>query len=117
MGEWTLSTEEPSRLNNIGAPFWIFREIILYALIAVRFAADIGETGTARGSLVTPDRLRFVSTSGGHDARRNQKVSILSRGYPANLEVYAEEMSYQKAVRTGATALFDEKYGDKVRGS
>ena len=46
-----------------------------------------------------------------------QKVQhIVNENIRQNLEVYAEEMSYQKAVEQGATALFDEKYGDKVRG-
>ncbi|MGP8079558.1 MAG: DHHA1 domain-containing protein, partial [Dehalococcoidales bacterium] len=46
-----------------------------------------------------------------------QKVQhIVNQVIRENLDIYAEEMSYQKAVEQGATALFDEKYGDVVRG-
>jgi alanyl-tRNA synthetase len=46
-----------------------------------------------------------------------QKVQhLVNQIIRENLDVYAEEMSYPKAVEQGATALFDEKYGDIVRG-
>jgi alanyl-tRNA synthetase len=66
---------------------------------------------------VTPDRLRFdFSHLVAMMPDEIQKVQhIVNAVIRQNLEVYAEEMSYQQAVEQGATALFDEKYGDKVR--
>ncbi|AEE96543.1 alanine--tRNA ligase [Mahella australiensis] len=69
------------------------------------------------GSLVTPDRLRFDFS---HFAPMTQQE--LDRvEYEVNkhilddLEVTIEEMAIEEARKTGAMALFDEKYGDKVR--
>ena len=87
--------------------------ILQYALRQV-----LGKQVQQRGSLVTPDRLRFdFSHLVAMMPEEIQKVQhIVNEIIRQNLEVYAEEMSYQKAVEQGATALFDEKYGDKVRG-
>jgi alanyl-tRNA synthetase len=87
--------------------------ILQYALRQV-----LGKQVQQRGSLVTPDRLRFdFSHLVAMMPEEIQKVQhIVNDNIRRNLEVYAEEMSYQKALEQGATALFDEKYGDKVRG-
>jgi alanyl-tRNA synthetase len=87
--------------------------ILQYALRQV-----LGKQVQQRGSLVTPDRLRFdFSHLVAMMQEEIQKVQhIVNENIRRNLEVYAEEMSYQKALEQGATALFDEKYGDKVRG-
>jgi len=45
-----------------------------------------------------------------------QKVNhIVNERVRQNLRVYDEEVPYKKAIGEGAIALFDEKYGDKVR--
>jgi alanyl-tRNA synthetase len=87
--------------------------ILQYALRQV-----LGKQVQQRGSLVTPDRLRFdFSHLVAMLPEEIQKVQrIVNENIRKNLEVYAEEMSYKQAVEQGATALFDEKYGDKVRG-
>ena len=87
--------------------------ILQYALRQV-----LGKQVQQRGSLVNPDRLRFdFSHLVAMMPEEIQKVQhIVNDNIRRNLEVYAEELSYQKAVEQGATALFDEKYGDKVRG-
>jgi alanyl-tRNA synthetase len=87
--------------------------ILQYALRQV-----LGKQVQQRGSLVTPDRLRFdFSHLIAMLPEEIQKVQqIVNHHIRENLPVYAEEMAYQKAVEQGATALFDEKYGDKVRG-
>jgi len=87
--------------------------ILQYALRQV-----LGKQVQQRGSLVTPDRLRFdFSHLVAMMPEEIQKVQhIVNDNIRRNLEVYDEEMSYQKALEQGATALFDEKYGDKVRG-
>jgi alanyl-tRNA synthetase len=78
----------------------------------------LGKQVQQRGSLVTPDRLRFdFSHLVAMMPDEIQKVQhLVNQFIRENLPVYAEEMSYQQAVDQGATALFDEKYGDVVRG-
>ena len=78
----------------------------------------LGKQVQQRGSLVTPDRLRFdFSHLVAMLPDEIQKVQhIVNENIRRNLEVYAEEMAYKQAVEQGATALFDEKYGEKVRG-
>jgi alanyl-tRNA synthetase len=87
--------------------------ILQYALRLV-----LGKQVQQRGSLVTPDRMRFdFSHLVGMLPEEIQKVQhLVNETIRQNLDVYTEEMSYQKAIEQGATALFDEKYGDKVRG-
>jgi len=78
----------------------------------------LGKQVQQRGSLVTPDRLRFdFSHLVAMMPDEIQKVQhLVNQVIRENLPVYAEEMSYPQAVDQGATALFDEKYGDVVRG-
>ncbi|GAF24774.1 alanine--tRNA ligase [Neomoorella thermoacetica] len=77
----------------------------------------LGEHVNQAGSLVTPERLRFDFTHfaplTGEELRAveaevNQKIL-------ANLPVTTLETSYQEAKAMGATALFGEKYGERVR--
>jgi alanyl-tRNA synthetase len=77
----------------------------------------LGEHVQQRGSLVTPDRFRFdFSHLVGMTREEIAEVQrIVNQGIRANLPVYAEELSYKKAVSEGAIAIFDEKYGDVVR--
>jgi alanyl-tRNA synthetase len=70
-----------------------------------------------RGSLVAPERLRFdfshlTALTKEQIAEVNRIVNDKIR---RNLRVYAEDMPYKQAIDEGAIALFDEKYGDKVR--
>jgi len=77
----------------------------------------LGEQVQQRGSLVAPDRFRFdFSHLTAMMPEEIQQVQhIVSGKIRQNMEVYAEELSYQKAIDEGAIALFDEKYGDEVR--
>ena len=77
----------------------------------------LGEHVQQRGSLVSPDRLRFdFSHLNAMMPEEIQEVShIVNDKIRHNLKVYSEETSYKKAVEEGAIALFDEKYGDVVR--
>jgi len=70
-----------------------------------------------RGSLVDPDKTRFDFA---HDApvTAEQIVrveQIVNAQILENQAVQASLMSYDEAVKGGATALFGEKYGDVVR--
>jgi len=77
----------------------------------------LGEHIQQRGSLVAPDRLRFDFS---HLAAMTQEEirdvqHIVNDKIRRNLRVYDEETPYQEAIKAGAIALFDEKYGDVVR--
>ena len=77
----------------------------------------LGEHVQQRGSLVAPDRLRFdFSHLTAMTEEEIQEVNrIVNERVRQNLKVYDEEVPYKKAIEEGAIALFDEKYGDKVR--
>ena len=69
------------------------------------------------GSMVTSERLRFDFTHFEKitEADLRQVETIVNEIIGRALPVAKVEMSYQEALSSGATALFDEKYGDKVR--
>jgi len=69
------------------------------------------------GSLVAPDRLRFdFSATGAVPASVMADVEARVNDVVLDdLAVHAEYMSQAEAVRSGAMALFGEKYGDSVR--
>jgi alanyl-tRNA synthetase len=77
----------------------------------------LGEHLHQSGSLVTPERLRFDFTHFEKIADSDlQKVErLVNEAITKAIPVCTEVKSYQDAVSGGATALFDEKYGDKVR--
>ena len=77
----------------------------------------LGDHVKQAGSLVGPDRLRFdfshFAPLTAHEKERveelmNEKIMEAAR-------VGVEEMPVEKAMSTGAMALFGEKYGDTVR--
>jgi alanyl-tRNA synthetase len=77
----------------------------------------LGEHIQQRGSLVAPDRLRFdfshLAAMTPDEIKAVQR--IVNERIRQNIKVYDEETDYKKAIASGATALFDEKYGDVVR--
>ncbi len=77
----------------------------------------LGDHVKQSGSLVSADRLRFDFTHfSAMTADELRRVEELVNGYVmANDAVSIREMAINEAVEAGATALFDEKYGDKVR--
>ena len=70
-----------------------------------------------KGSLVTPDRLRFdFAHFQAMTAEELQQVeNMVNHEIAQALEVCTEVMSLEEAKKTGAMALFDEKYGESVR--
>ncbi len=69
------------------------------------------------GSLVTRDRLRFDFThfSAMSQDEIKEVEAIVNKEIRAALPVVTDVMGLEDAKKTGAMALFGEKYGDKVR--
>jgi alanyl-tRNA synthetase len=77
----------------------------------------LGDHVKQAGSLVAPDRLRFDFTHFSMIAPETL-VDIEARvnaHIQANVAAETEEMDADQAFQSGATALFEEKYGDRVR--
>jgi alanyl-tRNA synthetase len=81
------------------------------------FREALGETATQAGSENAPGRFRFdFSATGAVPASVLQDVEAKVNDLVlSDLAVHAEIMSQEDAVRSGAMALFGEKYGDQVR--
>jgi alanyl-tRNA synthetase len=77
----------------------------------------LGQHVQQKGSLVAPDRLRFdFSHTGPLTAEQWWEVErLVNREIRANREVEIRVMPVQKALESGAMALFGEKYEDEVR--
>jgi alanyl-tRNA synthetase len=81
------------------------------------FREALGDTATQAGSENAPGRFRFDFSATGSvpasvmaDVEDRVNAVILD-----DLAVHAEVMSQADAVKSGAMALFGEKYGDRVR--
>src|SRR4029077_17531247 len=69
------------------------------------------------GSLVAPDHLRFDFSHGSavKDREVEDVEGLVNEQVQANIVVSPAEMDLQEGLRSGAMALFGEKYGDRVR--
>ena len=69
------------------------------------------------GSLVAPDHLRFDFSHGASvkDGEVEAVESLVNEQVQANIVVSPAEMDLKEALKSGAMALFGEKYGDRVR--
>ncbi|MCD4787245.1 MAG: alanine--tRNA ligase, partial [Desulfobacterales bacterium] len=77
----------------------------------------LGDHVKQAGSLVAPDRLRFDFTHFSQvDTDTLDKIeTLVNKKIRRNVSVQIEEMDAENALKSGATALFEEKYGERVR--
>ena len=77
----------------------------------------LGEHVKQAGSLVEPERLRFDFThfSGLSPHEIEEVEDIINRWVLEDHPVQTVQMSVEEAIAGGATALFGEKYGERVR--
>src|SRR4029078_4227592 len=87
---------------------------LLHATLRRMFGDDVHQAG----SLVHAPNLRFDFTFGRAltQAELRRGEGEVSDAILTNASVHAQSMSLQDALASGATHLFDEKYGDEVRG-
>jgi alanyl-tRNA synthetase len=77
----------------------------------------LGDHVKQAGSLVAPDRLRFDFTHFSQtDSETLDKIeTLVNQKIRQNIPVRMIEMDAEEAFKSDATALFEEKYGDRVR--
>ncbi len=77
----------------------------------------LGDHVKQAGSLVAPDRFRFDFTHFAQiDADTLDRIEgMVNARIRENIPVHIAEMEAEEAFQSGATALFEEKYGDRVR--
>jgi alanyl-tRNA synthetase len=77
----------------------------------------LGDHIAQKGSLVTPDRLRFDISQPVPipDSDLQAVEAVVNDRIRANAPVETRLMSQDEAVASGAIAMFGEKYGDEVR--
>ena len=77
----------------------------------------LGEHVHQAGSFVGADHLRFDFThfSAVTPEELDQIFETVNRALLEGYQIHTDEMSLEEARNSGATALFDEKYGDVVR--
>ncbi|MCL2029256.1 MAG: alanine--tRNA ligase [Deltaproteobacteria bacterium] len=77
----------------------------------------LGPEARQAGSLVTADRLRFDFTHSAPVTAEEIEVleKLVGEAIRRNLAVTTRVMSQDEAVRSGAIALFEERYGEEVR--
>lgn len=77
----------------------------------------LGDHVKQAGSLVSPAKLRFDFTH--FAALRREEIArveaLVNERIWANLPVRTRETSLEEGIREGATAIFEEKYGERVR--
>ena len=86
-------------------------------LMHAALRAVLGDHVQQKGSLVTPDKLRFdFSHLESVNADELQAIEdIVNEQVRLNVAADTNVMSYDDAIESGAVALFGEKYGDEVR--
>ena len=86
-------------------------------LLHAALRAELGDHVAQKGSLVSPDRLRFdISHARPIGAEEMERIGAAVNGrIRLNSAVSTRLMPTDQAIGAGAMALFGEKYGDEVR--
>jgi alanyl-tRNA synthetase len=114
----TVRVNDPANLS-VDAPRRrrIMRHHTATHLLQAVLRRHLGGHVKQSGSMVSPERLRFDFTH--YQAISPEELEAieldLNDAVAANLPVHTDQMSMTEALETGATALFEEKYGEHVR--
>jgi alanyl-tRNA synthetase len=86
-------------------------------LVHAALRSVLGTHVQQKGSLVTPEKLRFdFSHLEAVSAEELQAIEdLVNEQIRSNVAAVTNVMSYDDAIGTGAVAFFGEKYGDQVR--
>jgi alanyl-tRNA synthetase len=86
-------------------------------LLHAALKSTLGEHVRQAGSYVGPDRLRFdfVHFSQVTEEEKARISHLVNSAVMADLAVCSSQMGFDEATTRGATALFEETYGDTVR--
>ncbi len=86
-------------------------------ILHAELRAVLGDHVKQAGSLVSPDRLRFDFTHFSQVSPEELAVieTRVNDRIRANVSTHTDVMDLDHAMQSGATALFEEKYGDQVR--
>jgi alanyl-tRNA synthetase len=114
----TIAVGEAADLKiNVGDRNATCRNHTATHLLQAALKEVLGDHIKQAGSLVAPDRLRFdfthFSAMTPEEIRRTE--DLVNGHIMTNDDVHSREMAVQEAMESGATALFGEKYGERVR--
>lgn len=86
-------------------------------LLHAALRSVVGDHVRQSGSYVGPDRLRFDFTHFSQVPVENLEAveTLVNDRIRENIDVSIQEMDAEEAFQSGAMALFEEKYGDRVR--
>jgi alanyl-tRNA synthetase len=110
-GQTVMLTVDGERRNNVALNHTATH--ILHAALR----DELGDHVKQAGSMVAPDRLRFDFTHFSQiDPEALERIeTFVNARIRQNVPVAVAEMDMDAAMDSGATALFEEKYGDRVR--
>lgn len=114
-GKLSVGTKVLSKVAPIRK--WTMKNHTATHLLHAALRRVLGNHVRQAGSLVEPERLRFDFTH--YQALTKEQIqeieNLVNEVILSAIPVVTEVKSYDEAVKEGAIALFEEKYGDYVR--